>query len=254
MTGVDELATELAVAFHGGDLRIAVQPIVNLPEGSLVGVEVLLRWPDGPGPDVFVPVAEASGLIIPVGRWVLSQAVDVGAELARRLGRTVPVSVNVSARQLADTTFVAHVAHELDRAGLPGSVLSLELTETAVVDDVERAAAVLHALRALGCGIGLDDFGTGWSTLSLVAVLPLTFLKLDRSFVSALEGEVGSKVARAVIGLGRDLDLSVVAEGVETRSQAATLQGMGCRLAQGYLFGRPTLRLDDVATPLRTVS
>lgn len=252
-----DLAPELDAAFHGGRLRIAVQPIVSLPEGSLVGVEVLLRWPDGPGPDVFVPVAETSGLILPIGRWVVSQAVEAGAHLARSLGRTVPVSVNVSARQLADPTFVAHVAHELDRTGLPGSALSLELTETAVVDDVERAAAVLHALRALGCGVGLDDFGTGWSTLSLVAVLPLTFLKLDRSFVAALEGDIGTKVARAVLGLGRDLELSVVAEGVETREQADTLYAMGCRLAQGYLFGRPTPRLEDVdgaVNPLRSVS
>lgn len=252
-----DLATELDAAFHGGRLRIAVQPIVSLPEGALVGVEVLLRWPEGPGPDVFVPVAEKSGLILPIGRWVLSQALEVGAYLARSLGRTVPVSVNVSARQLSDPRFVPHVARELDRTGLPGSTLSLELTETAVVDDVERAAAVLHALRALGCGVGLDDFGTGWSTLSLVAVLPLTFLKLDRSFVAALERDIGTKVARAVIGLGRDLELSVVAEGVETREQADTLHAMGCRLAQGYLFGRPTLQLDDLAgvdSPLRTVS
>ncbi len=249
-----ELEEPLAAAFDARELVIAVQPIVALPGGGLEGAEVLLRWPGGPGPDVFVPVAETSGLIVPLGRWVLTQALEVAAELGEAAGHPVPISVNVSARQLEDPTFVGHVAGELARTGLPGSALSLELTETVAMGDVEHAAKVLHDLRELGCGVGLDDFGTGWSTLSLVAVLPLTFIKLDRTFVAALDSDSGTKVARAVLGLGRDLELSVVAEGVETPGQAAMLHAMGCRLAQGYLFGRPTFRLDDVVPALRTVS
>jgi EAL domain-containing protein (putative c-di-GMP-specific phosphodiesterase class I) len=246
------LEEPLAAAFDNRELAIAVQPIVALPGGGLEGAEVLLRWPGGPGPDVFVPVAESTGLIVPLGRWVLSQALDVAASMACSLGAPVPISVNVSARQL-DPTFVAHVEAELARTGLPGSVLCLELTETVAMGDVAHAAEVLRSLRALGCQVGLDDFGTGWSTLSLVAVLPLTFIKLDRTFVAALDSDSGTKVARAVLGLGRDLELSVVAEGVETPGQARTLHAMGCKLAQGYLFGRPTLRLDEVVPPQRTV-
>jgi len=241
------IAAALEQAFHNGELRLAVQPIVRMAGGALHGVEVLLRWPGGPGPDVFVPAAEQSGLIIEIGRWVLSGALEVAVELGRGSGRPVPVAVNVSARQLEDPTFVAHVRAELARTGLSGSVLSLELTETSAVHDVDAAADVLGELRDLGCSVGLDDFGTGWSTLSLVALLPLTFIKLDRSFVAALGCESGSKVARAVLSLGRELNLEVVAEGVETFEQADALQEMGCLLAQGYLYARPTQSLDVMA-------
>lgn len=245
--GASPMAAALAEAFERGELRVAVQPIVTMPGGALHGVEILLRWPGGPGPDVFVLAAEQSGLIVPIGRWVLSRALDVAVELAASAGWQVPVAVNVSGRQLEDPTLVAHVAAELARTGVPGSALSLELTETSAVHDVAAAAVVLTALRELGCSVGLDDFGTGWSTLALVALLPLTFIKLDRSFVAALDCESGSKVARAVLGLGRDLDLEVVAEGVETVEQAEMLQEMGCRLAQGYLYARPTQSLDAMA-------
>lgn len=238
--GGPAMAADLAESFERGELRLAVQPIVTMPDGDLHGVEILLRWPGGPGPDVFVLAAEQSGLIVPLGRWVLSRALDVAVELAASAGWQVPVSVNVSGRQLEDPTLVDHVAAELARTGLPGSALSLELTETSAVHDVAAAAVMLTALRDLGASVGLDDFGTGWSTLSLVALLPLTFIKLDRSFVAALDSESGRKVARAVLGLGRDLDLDVVAEGVETVEQASTLYDMGCRLAQGYLYARPT--------------
>lgn len=253
---MDDLSAALAVAFERGDLRVAAQPIVSMTDGALHGVEVLLRWPGGPGPDVFVPLAEQSGLILPIGRWVLSRAVEVAADLLTTFGRAIPVSVNVSARQLQDATFVEHVAAELTRAALPGSSIALELTETAAVVDADRAAEVLGQLRRLGCTVGLDDFGTGWSTLSLVARLPLTFIKLDRSFVAALTSESGTTVARAVLNLGRDLHLDVVAEGVETLEQAALLQALGGRLAQGYLYGRPTLDLDDIrlAMPAGAVS
>jgi EAL domain-containing protein (putative c-di-GMP-specific phosphodiesterase class I) len=246
-----EMADALAEAFARGELRLAVQPIVTMPDRALHGVEILLRWPGGPGPDVFVPAAERSGLIVPIGRWVLSRALDLAVELAATTGWQVPVAVNVSGRQLEDVTFVSHVAAELARTGLPGSALTLELTETSAVHDVPAAAIVLTALRELGCSVGLDDFGTGWSTLSLVALLPLTFIKLDRSFVAALHSESGTKVARAVLGLGRDLDLEVVAEGVETAEQAATLHAMGCRLAQGYHYARPTTSLAGLTRYLR---
>jgi EAL domain-containing protein (putative c-di-GMP-specific phosphodiesterase class I) len=253
VTVLADPAAGLQSAFEHGDLRVAVQPIVAMPEGTLHGVEVLLRWPEGPGPDVFVPLSEESGLILPIGRWVVSRAVDTASRLRASMGRVVPVSVNVSAKQLRDTTFVSHVADALAGAGLPGAALALELTETAAVDDAVLAAAVLGQVRELGCGVGLDDFGTGWSTLSLVARLPLTFIKLDRSFVAALDTDSGATVARAVLGLGRDLALDVVAEGVETPEQARVLTDLGCRLAQGYLFSRPTLDLGEIraAMPAR---
>jgi EAL domain-containing protein (putative c-di-GMP-specific phosphodiesterase class I) len=242
----DAMSGALAEAFARGELQIVVQPIVTMPAAHLHGVEVLLRWPGGPGPDVFVPAAEKSGLIVPIGRWVLSAALDLAVSLAEAAGWQVPVAVNVSARQLEDPSLVAHVRAELARTGLPGSALTLELTETSAVHDVAAAAVVLTELRDLGCAVGLDDFGTGWSTLSLVALLPLTFIKLDRSFVAALDRESGTKVARAVLSLGRDLDLEVVAEGVETLGQADLLHRLGCRLAQGYLYARPTQSLGAV--------
>ena len=240
------LARRLQEACRRDELDLALQPIVWMGSGELRGVEALLRWPGGPGPDVFVPVAEAHGLIEPLGRWVLSRALDAAVRLSASLGRTLPVSVNVSARQLGDVTFRDHVEAELCRTGMPGSALSLELTETAAIHDPLQAAAMLGALADLGCPIGLDDFGTGWSTLSLVSVLPLDFLKLDRSFVAALHTPAGATVSRVIIRLGRELGLDVIAEGVETPCQAALLADLGCHAAQGYLYGRPTLHHEQI--------
>jgi EAL domain-containing protein (putative c-di-GMP-specific phosphodiesterase class I) len=220
-----------------------VQPIVCLGEGGLHGFEVLLRWPGGPPPDVFVPAAERAGLAQPVGLWVLDRA----AALASRLqvdGTLCPLSVNVSACQLDDPSFANKVATTLTRHGLTGAALCLELTETFALRNLVQAAKTVGQLRQMGCAVGLDDFGTGYSTVRLLTELPVSFIKLDRTFVSKLHTLAGRAVTEHFVSLARALRLGVVAEGVETEQQAHALRESGARFAQGFLFARP-----DVLAP-----
>ncbi|MEV8517878.1 bifunctional diguanylate cyclase/phosphodiesterase [Dactylosporangium sp. NPDC051484] len=239
------IAAELRVALDTGQLRVFYQPIVRLADGRTVGVEALVRW-QHPGrgmvrPDLFVPAAERTGLVVPVGQWVLAEACRQAARWRRELGPDALqyVSVNVSPRQLREAGFAGRLRAELHAAGLPPQNLMVEVTETAVFDG-GSALEELREIQRYGVQVALDDFGTGHSSLGLLRTCPVDVLKVDKSFVdNVTEAGEHSVVAEALIGISDGLRLRAVAEGVETREQADALRRLGYRYAQGYLYGRP---------------
>jgi diguanylate cyclase (GGDEF)-like protein/PAS domain S-box-containing protein len=233
-----ELATSLRAALPAGELHLAYQPVVDLATGTVLGAEALARW-DHPEwgaipPSEFVPVAEGTGLIVQLGHWALLSAARQAAEW-EQAGLALTVAVNVSVRQLGPD-FVADVASVLRQTALSPSRLTLEITESLLVDD-ERTLSSLNALRDLGVRLALDDFGTGWSSLAYLRRLPVHVLKLDGSFVKALGLRQANAVSSTVIKLAIELGLEVVAEGVETVKQRDILLAMGCHSAQGWLYG-----------------
>ncbi len=238
------LERDLHQAVENGEFRLAYQPIVNLSTKKPIGAEALIRWHREEGgvvlPGQFIPLAEESGLIIAIGRWVLETA---AGDLARwNRERLVPliVSVNLSARQFKDPGLVETVRAALRDARLDPSHLKLEITESTVMQNAELAAETLQTLKELGVGLSLDDFGTGYSSLSYLKRFPLDTLKIDRAFVKDLPADRDDMaISGAVIDLAHGLGLEVVAEGVETPEQATFLTARGCEYAQGYLFGRP---------------
>jgi diguanylate cyclase (GGDEF)-like protein len=239
------VGAELRTALDAGQFRLAYQPIVTLPDGELAGVETLVRW-DHPergliSPADFIPVAERNGLIVELGAWVLRSACLQAAQWRAEYGPNAlkRISVNVSARQLAEPGLVEVVTSALAASGLPSTCLTIEVTETAVFDSA-RAVDVLNELHTLGVRIALDDFGTGQSSLSLLQTLPADVLKVDKSFVDNItEAGRHAVIATALIQVATGFGLTAVAEGVETAEQAAELHRLGYRLAQGYYFGKP---------------
>ncbi len=244
------LAADLRRALDLDQLRLEYQPIVDLATGRIVGAEALCRW-DHPGrgpvpPDEFIPVAEESGVIRSIGAWVLDTALSDLAPLVHPGPGAVPgafeVAVNLSARQLDEPGLVAMVAEALDTHGWSPEDLCLELTETALTDDLDLASTALLAIRATGVRIAVDDFGTGYSSLTHLQRLPIDTIKVDRSFVRGL-GEVGSadraNIVTAVVGIAEAMGLDAVAEGIETDAQLAALRGLACARGQGYLFSEP---------------
>jgi diguanylate cyclase (GGDEF)-like protein/PAS domain S-box-containing protein len=240
------LQTEAALrrALAGDELEVHYQPIVDLADGSLAAMEALVRWrhPERGllGPDAFIPVAEESGLIVPLGRRVLELAcAQAAAWAALRPGRPpVTVHVNLSPRQLHDRSLVETVLAVLTATGAPPTALALEITESTLIDRGPARLALLQRLRDLDVELLLDDFGTGWSSLSHLAQLPIGGLKIDRSFVAGLDTG-HAPIVDAIVRLARAFDLPVVAEGIETEQQLAALRRLGCGLGQGYLFSRP---------------
>jgi diguanylate cyclase (GGDEF)-like protein/PAS domain S-box-containing protein len=235
---------DLRHAVVRGELRLHYQPVVELATGRIVGVEALLRWQHPTrglvSPLDFINVAEESGLIVPVGRWVLTEACRQVARWQRDTGLPLRLSVNISARQLQAPRLAEHVAKTLRSSGVRPADLVLEITESMLVDDAERTIGKLHLLRELGVRLAIDDFGTGYSSLNYLRRLPVDVLKIDRSFVQGIgtESELTS-LTGAIVGIGRDLGLETVAEGIEERGQLDALRGMGCVLGQGYLYARP---------------
>jgi diguanylate cyclase (GGDEF)-like protein/PAS domain S-box-containing protein len=241
-----ELEAEIRAALAEHQLILVYQPTVDFSTREVVGVEALIRW-NHPSrglllPAEFIPFAEESDLIVEIGIWVLGEACEQAADW-RRQGLSkgeFSMSVNVSARQLArDGTLVRDVAAALERSGLAPSDLTVEVTESAVLEDPDQAVATLAALRARGVRVAIDDFGTGYSSLSQLQKLPVDVLKIDRAFVSGAGSSSETAVTETLVKLGRMLNLKTVAEGIETAAEAAILEALGCNLAQGFYFGRP---------------
>jgi diguanylate cyclase (GGDEF)-like protein/PAS domain S-box-containing protein len=228
-------------------LRLVYQPVVDVADGRVVAVEALARWtrPDGTAvaPAAFIPVAEATGVVVPLGRWVLRAACAEVAAWRARGGPAagVRLTVNVSGRQLADCDALARdVAAALAESGLPANALTLEMTESVLMQRTDETLERLAALKALGVRLAIDDFGTGYSSLAYLQRFPVDVLKLDKAFVDGVADEEGDRaIARTVIALGRALGLETVAEGIEREAQRAALAALGCAYAQGYLFARP---------------
>jgi EAL domain-containing protein (putative c-di-GMP-specific phosphodiesterase class I) len=237
------LSRELRHGVETGEIKVFYQPKVALRSGDVVGMEALARWQSARRglvmPDEFIPVAEQTGLIAVLTEGVLHAALfQVRSWLAS--GIRVGVSVNLSARGLLEPGMTAHVAQALADFDVPPALLTLEITETSLMVDFERAIEVLVELVALGISLSLDDFGTGYSSLAYLQRLPVAELKIDKSFVWAVASQpTGSAIVQAVIDLAHTLNLEVVAEGVEDESTRAALLEMGCDAMQGYLLSRP---------------
>jgi diguanylate cyclase (GGDEF)-like protein/PAS domain S-box-containing protein len=249
MHGIDPLATEqaLRLAMRRGELCLHYQPEVDLTTSRIIAVEALVRWQHPErglvAPGEFIPVAEQSGLIVPLGEWVLREACDQ-LSAWRRAGSVaddVRVAVNVSARQLSDPQLPLTVAAALSSAGLDPAALCLEITESAVIQDAELALANVHALKQQGVFVALDDFGVGFSSLSQIRALPpVDMIKVDRSFTAGLgRNDSDGAVVTAVLTLARSLGLMAVAEGIENVDQIGLLRGLGCEVGQGFHFSRP---------------
>jgi diguanylate cyclase (GGDEF)-like protein/PAS domain S-box-containing protein len=241
------LQVDLREALERSELLLFYQPIYQMLDGRLKGFEALARWSHPTrgliAPERFIPLAEESGLIVPVGRWVLQEAIRqiTAWDLRHESARSLSVSVNVSTVQLTAPSFADDVQKALKQSGITPSRVVLEITEGSLAKDVERTTEVLHQLRTLGVRIAIDDFGTGYASLSHLQRLPVDILKVDRSFVTALDdGGKSQELLKAIFGVGQALSLAVVAEGIDAQSQMTALHEMGCEMAQGFLVGKPS--------------
>jgi len=239
-----ELDSALRTAVREFRFVLHYQPIIDVRQRKVIACEALIRWPDGPAaaraPDRFIPVAEETRLIVPLGEWILREALQ---SLSRWKDHGLSldyVSVNISAVQLAQPDFSDRLVAVLEETGIAGSQLQIELTENVLMGDIELCSWVLVRLREKGIRVAIDDFGTGYSSLSYLKQLPIDNLKIDRSFVQDIPGDPNDcAIAAAVIGLARTLGLDAIAEGIETVEQQEYLASIGCDKVQGYLHARP---------------
>jgi diguanylate cyclase (GGDEF)-like protein/PAS domain S-box-containing protein len=255
-----ELKRELQLALERGEFQLFYQPIVDLASGDFVSLEALLRWRHPERgfipPSQFIELAEETGAIVPIGRWVLQQACEEAARLVSLFGDFAPgMCVNLSARQLQRSELVPDVLDSLQQSGLPAERLVLEITETAMMVDVEPALAKLHALREHGVRLAVDDFGSGYSSLNYVRSFPINLLKIDRAFTADIDkpGDVAS-LARTIVDLTEILGITAVAEGIENPAQLERLRGIGCTLGQGFLFMPPSPAHDVEAELTRRIA
>ncbi|MDP8994158.1 MAG: bifunctional diguanylate cyclase/phosphodiesterase [Pseudomonadota bacterium] len=239
------IETELRRAIEADELALAFQPLVELSTGRIAGFEALARWEHEDGaisPSEFIPVAEECGLIVQLGRWALDAAARTLADWDAAVGAPLPigVSVNLSAIQIARDDVAAAVSAALGTSRLAGKRLTLELTESAIVQDPDRATSVLRALQELEVRIAMDDFGTGYTSLAYLQRLPIDLLKIDRSFVGGMLGDGDSTaIVRAILSLASALGMETTAEGIDTPALAEALTGLGCTYGQGFHFARP---------------
>jgi len=240
------LETQLRASIQRNELHLLYQPQVQLSTGRIVGMEALARWnhPErgSIAPDKFIPVAEETGLIIPLGAWVLEEACRQAALWDAQGLPPLRMAVNLSTYQFRDRDLVRHIDDILRRTGLPADRLELEITESAMMENSEQTAEVLRSIGSLGIHLAIDDFGTGFSSLAYLKRFPLDRLKIDRSFIMDLEQDTNDlAITEGIIMLARSLGLAVIAEGIETPTQLDILRSFGCGEGQGYLFGRPML-------------
>jgi len=241
-----DLESDLRLALERGELSLDYQPIVDLNTGTTIGVEALLRWHHhehgGIAPDTFIPIAEETGLILPIGTWVLHEALRQVQQWRRELAgaESLSAAVNISGRQLVARDFPNVVEAAISRAGIDAAAVHLEITETVLMDQPDLPKETLQRLHNLGVGLSIDDFGTGYSSLSYLKWLSARTLKIDRTFIEELGSDPhGATIIELVLGMADSLNLDVVAEGVETATQLAELRRLGVRHAQGYLWSKP---------------
>jgi EAL domain-containing protein (putative c-di-GMP-specific phosphodiesterase class I) len=239
------METDLRRALERGEFALHYQPVVRLETGRIEGFEALARWrhPDRGwvSPNVFIPVAEETGLIHTLGRWVIDEACAQAVRWAGAFpGRPLRMAVNLSAAQFTQADLAEHVERSLHDCGVERGVMHFEITESVILQHEEPGRSILARLREMGVVLCMDDFGTGYSSLGYLHSFAIDELKIDRSFVSGMEFDRrNAQLVQAIVGLARNLGVAVVAEGVETREQLAALRTLGCNFAQGFLFSEP---------------
>ena len=248
------IEADLYDAIDKDELKLLVQPKYDLATGGVVGFEALLRWhrkrEEWVPPNVFIPIAERNGLIDPIGKWVFEEAVRSHARwYAEGLGR-LPIAINISSEQFHQSDFVEYCTGTCNTFGVSPHGIGLEITESCLIDDPKRVIAMLGELREAGFEIALDDFGTGFSSLSYLRTLPIDVLKIDRSFISSLDGDSDPGLTAGIIGIGLTRGLRIVAEGIETPLQWQLLSEWGCHEGQGFLMSRP-IAPDEIASLVR---
>jgi EAL domain-containing protein (putative c-di-GMP-specific phosphodiesterase class I) len=244
------IETDMRKAIDKNEFELYYQPIVSLETGAIIGLEALIRWNHPKqgliAPASFIPVAEETGLIIPIGRWVLRQACHdlVGWQKKMKHLRSLFISVNISGKQFLTPSLIDDVKDVIKECDLSAERLMLEITETTLMENTDETFDLIKSLKKDGIQIVIDDFGTGYSSMSYLQQLPVDTIKMDRSFVSKIRAvpDQNKKIVETIISLAHILRMKVVAEGVETREQHDVLSGMNCQLAQGYLFSRPLSR------------
>jgi EAL domain-containing protein (putative c-di-GMP-specific phosphodiesterase class I) len=239
-----QIEADLRKGLERDELEVHYQPLYSLDEQYIVGAEALVRWRHPAhgliSPARFIPMAEETGLILPLGRYVLGTACRQARSIRDRLGVDLPISVNLSPRQFQENRLLTQVAAALAASDLPSELLILEITETVIMEDLSGAREVMKKLSQLGVRLAIDDFGTGHSSLAYLKQFPVHEVKVDRTFVQGVaESPVDSAIVRAIIDLANAMGISAVAEGVETPDQAARLRMLGCQLGQGFYFSRP---------------
>ncbi len=243
MSGMS-IEDHLLKAMEQNQFRVFYQPQFNFRTGKVTGIEALLRWEHPElgllSPSKFIPVAEETGLIVPIGEWVLQNACARSKALQEVGFEPVPIAINLSARQLCEKSLTETIARVLHETGLRVEYLSLEITETYEMHHFERTTSTLKTLKEMGIQIALDDFGTGYSSLNSLKRFPIDLLKIDRGFLKNVCGDrQDSAIITAILALARSLRMSVIAEGVETREQVEFLESVNCDEMQGFYFSRP---------------